>query len=294
MRYRFLLLFFLFIVLTTTSMFAQKGKVIESLSIKSDLLNRSVNYSIYLPPDYDQSKRHYPIVYLLHGYTDDETGWIQFGEANRIADEEINAGNIPPMIIVMPDAEVTWYVNDEAGTNRYEDFFIQEFIPIIEKEYRVRSKKEFRGITGLSMGGYGSLIYAMKHPDLFVASAPLSAAIYLEKDVIAYDQKRWDEVEGPMYGKGKAGSARITAHWKANNPFYIAKKMGKENLAKVDYFIDCGDDDFLYKGNAMFHILLREMEVKHEYRTRDGGHTWPYWRTALPTVLKFIGDRFHR
>ena len=270
------------------------GKVLESLSLKSDLLKRAVNFSVYLPPGYDEDERSYPIVYLLHGYTDDETGWLQFGEVDRYADQAINEGIIPPMIIVMPDAAVTWYVNDHAGKIPYEDFFIKEFIPSIEKAYRVRAKKEFRGICGLSMGGYGSLIYAMKYPDLFATAAPLSAAIYLEKDVEKYEQDRWDNVEGPMYGKGLSGQARITDHWKANNPFYIADEMGAESLKKVKYYFDCGDDDFLYKGNAKMHIKLRDMGVPHEFRMRDGAHNWTYWRTGITDALKFIGDSFHR
>ena len=212
----------------------------------------AINYSIYLPPSYDKHQRKYPIVYLLHGYTDNETAWLQFGEIDKAADRGIAANDFPEMIIVMPDAKVTWYVNDAEGKLPYEDMFIEEFMPFINANYKVRSGKDYTGITGLSMGGYGSLLYAMKHPDLFVACAPLSAAIYTEEEIISYDQDRWDHVEGPMYGKALSGEARITEHWKANNPFYLAEKLGKESLSKVKYWIDCGDDDFLYKEIQIF------------------------------------------
>ncbi len=290
----FLFVSLLFLSFTQDISHSDRGKVKEDLSIKSNLLKKDVDYSIYLPPGYDESNRSYPIVYLLHGYTDDETAWVQFGEVDRYADKAINEGLIPPMIIVMPDAGVTWYMNDHSGDVPYEDFFIKEFIPHIEKGYRVRSEKQFRGIAGLSMGGYGSLLYSMKHPDLFVAAAPLSAAIYLESDVVNYEQQRWDNVEGVMFGKGLEGKARITDHWKANNPFYIADKQGAESLKKVKYYFDCGDDDFLYKGNSKMHIHLRDMEVPHEFRIRDGAHNWTYWRTGITDALKFIGDNFHR
>jgi S-formylglutathione hydrolase FrmB len=272
----------------------QPVKIIEGLKIKSEFLKKDVDYAVYLPPDYDDSKRKYPIIYLLHGYTDDESGWVQFGEIQYLADKAINEGIIPPMIIVMPDAGITWYINDHEGKVPYEDFFIKEFIPKIEEGLRVRVGKQFRGIAGLSMGGYGALVYAMKHPDLFTAAAPLSAAIYTQEDVINHDQERWDRVEGVMYGKGRTGQDRITEHWQANNPFYIAKEKGEESLRQVAYYFDCGDDDFLYRGNAMMHLTLRDMGVPHEFRVRDGAHNWTYWRTGITDALQFIGNRFHR
>jgi enterochelin esterase-like enzyme len=79
-----------------------KGKVLEGRTLKSAILGREVRYTLYLPPDYDLNERRYPVTYLLHGYTDDDTGWLQFGEVNRLADAAIASGDIPPMIIAMP------------------------------------------------------------------------------------------------------------------------------------------------------------------------------------------------
>lgn len=104
--------------------------------MKSGILGRDVNYAVYLPPDYETSGRRYPVVYLLHGYTDDESGWIQFGKVNLAADRAIAAREIPPMIIVMPDGGATFYINDCQDKVRYEDMFIQELIPHIDKTYR--------------------------------------------------------------------------------------------------------------------------------------------------------------
>ena len=285
---------FFFLILVSMNAQNNSGTVLESLEIDSRILNKKVNYSIYLPPNYNHSQRKYPIVYLLHGYTDDETGWIQFGEVQRIVDEGINNGSIPPMIIAMPDAGVSWYINNFDNSIRYEDFFINEFIPHIEMSYLVRPKKEFRGITGLSMGGYGSLLYAMKYAHLFAACAPMSAPIYTKEEVVSYDQERWDYVEGVLYGKNLVGEARITDHWKSYNPLFIAQQKGTEKLSEVKYYFDCADDDFLYKGNAAMHVLLRDLNVPHEFRVRDGAHNWTYWRTALPEVLAFIGESFRR
>jgi enterochelin esterase-like enzyme len=283
------LLFFL-----TFRAICQEGFVKESLKVDSKILGKSVEYSVYLPPDYESSSRSYPVVYLLHGYSDDETAWIQFGEVNKTMDKAILDRTLPPMIIVMPDAGVSWYINNFNASVRYEDFFFQEFIPFIESSYRIRALKEFRGVAGLSMGGYGAFVYAVKHPDKFVASAPLSAAFRNEEEVVVQSQDRWDMIEGPVFGPGLTGKKRITDHWKTNNPFYLVNNSTSEALKSVKYYIDCGDDDFLYKGNSNMHILLRDKNIPHEYRVRDGGHSWIYWRTGILEALKFIGENFHR
>ena len=285
---------FLFSFLTSSSLIQAQGTLKEKQIIKSKILDEAVNYSILLPPGYESTNRRYPVVYVLHGYTDDETAWVQFGEIDRQASQSIIEGEIPPMILVMPDAKVTWYVNDAQGKKRYEDFFIQELIPHIDATLRTRAERNYRGITGLSMGGYGSLLYAMKHPNLFVASAPLSAAIYTEETVAKYDQKRWDRTEGPMYGLGLEGKNRISDHWKNNNPFYLLKKIDLEELKKVKFYFDCGDDDFLYEGNSKIHIAFRDLNIPHEFRMRDGAHNWAYWRTGIIPALQFIGESFHR
>lgn len=283
-----------FWTLFSIGLFAQPGTLKESLKMKSTTLGHDVDYSVYLPPDYETSSRFYPVLYLLHGYTDDETGWVQFGEANYIADRAIANGEAPPMIIVMPDAGVTWYVNSYDGKERYEDFFINEFIPNIERGFRIRSKKEFRAVAGLSMGGHGSLIMATKHPELFAACAPLSAAVWVEDETINMPNERWDEVVGQPYGKGLEGNARLTDHYRQNSVLDVIKNADAEALKKVRYYIDCGDDDFLIKGNMALHSLMIDKGIPHEFRVRDGAHNWPYWRTALPEVLKFVGESFHR
>ncbi|RFS16687.1 esterase family protein [Emticicia sp. C21] len=286
----------LFLLLVSTFSFAQQGIVKESLKLKSSTLGKEVKYNIYLPADYEKNNRLYPVLYLLHGYTDDETGWTQFGQTPEIADKVINSGEAPPMIIVMPDAGVTWYMNTFDGKTKFEDFFIKEFIPYIETTYRVRSKKEFRAVAGLSMGGLGTLLYATKHPDMFTAAAPLSAAVWTDDEIVNgnQDQQRWNYVFGDLYGKDLKGKDRLSEHYYKNAPIKIVETGNADDLKKVKFYIDCGDDDFLIKGNMALHAMMIDKKIPHEFRVRDGGHTWSYWRTALPEVLKFVGDSFHR
>ncbi|HMQ60386.1 MAG TPA: alpha/beta hydrolase-fold protein [Flavilitoribacter sp.] len=283
----------IFLSAAAIAAFAQQGIIKESLTVKSPILGTNVEYSVYLPSDYNISNRHYPVLYLLHGYTDDEIGWTQFGEVDRIADRVINSGEAPPMIIVMPDAGVSWYINSADGKVMWEDFFIKEFIPHIDAGLRTRPTREFRAIAGLSMGGHGTLIMAMKHPDLFTAAAPLSAGIFTEKELIDMPDETWKNVFGPPYGE-HAGEARLTDHLKQNWILGIVESANADDLKKVKYYIDCGDGDFLIKGNMELHALLIDKGVPHEFRVRDGIHNWDYWRTALPEVLKFVGSSFHR
>ncbi len=270
------------------------GKVIEELSVKSTILNHSVRYTIYLPADYASSERTYPVVYLLHGYTDDNTGWLQFGEVNRYADKAIAEGTIPPMIIVMPDADSTWYINSYDGKDKYEDFFIKEFIPTVEKTFRIKKEKRFRGIAGLSMGGYGTMIYSLKYPELFAAAAPLSAAVLDDNAIETLGDESWNFPFGPLYGRNLKGKDRLTKAWYDNSVLKIVEQKSAGDLSKVRYWIDCGDDDFLTKGNCLLHIALTEKRVPHEFRVREGAHTWTYWRTGIVDALQFIGQSFHQ
>lgn len=190
--------------------FAQysRGTVKESLTIDSKILGKQVKYTIYLPFDYETSNRYYPVTYLLHGLSDNDMGWMQFGEANFIADECIANHEIPPMLLVMPDGGVSFYINNFDNSVRYEDFFIQEFMPFIEKTYRIRAEKRFRGIAGLSMGGFGALNCALKYPDKFAACVAYSPALFSEENVMATDKEGWNWVLGSLYGPYKEGAAR--------------------------------------------------------------------------------------
>lgn len=269
---------------------AQTGKVFDNLSLPSKILKGDRKFAIYLPPDYETSQRNYPVMYLLHGAGDDQTGWIQFGEVLNITDKAIREGKATPMIIVMPDANTgrRGYANDIKGEWRYEDFFFQELIPFIEKTYRARSEKRYRAVAGLSMGGEGTFTYALHHPELFAAACPLSAATgpMVPEDVTKWMQRRGQD--------SIATAAQIKAYYERQSVLYLVNNMPDDKKKAVRWYIDCGDDDFLFEGNSLVHIAMRKKEIPHEFRIRDGGHSWGYWRTALPEVLDFVSASFHQ
>jgi len=270
------------------------GQVLEGLSIDSKLMGTQVNFAVYLPPDYAVSTRKYPVLYLLHGYSDDETGWIQFGEVNVSADRMISSGEVPAMIIVMPDGGVTWYVDDYSGKVPWEKMFLEELIPHVEKTYRVRAKREFRAISGLSMGGYGSLGLAMRHPDMFAACVAFSAGIWSDEQLLEQTPEQYDRYLRVPFGPLQGEPPELSEHFWDNNPVRLAETLPVEDLNEVRWYIDCGDDDFLYAGNSTLHMIMRDREINHEYRVRDGAHSWIYWRTGIRDGLRFIAESFHR
>ncbi len=266
---------------------AQTGKVMDNLTLHSEIMNGDRKYAVYLPPDYETSERSYPVLYLLHGAGDDQTGWVQFGEVLRITDNAIKDGTATPMVIVMPDANTgkRGYFN-QGDDWRYEDFFFEEFMPQIEKKYRIKGEKRFRAVAGLSMGGGGSFMYALHHPELFSSSCPLSA--YVGPLTIEDFKERLKDSDV------KYSDSEMKEYFKQHSALELIKTVPLEDVKSVRWYIDCGDDDFLYEGNSLMHIAMRKKEIPHEYRVRDGHHSWTYWRASLPQVLEFVSDAFHQ
>ncbi|SFF40402.1 alpha/beta hydrolase [Thermoflexibacter ruber] len=268
---------------------AQTGKVFDDLALPSKILNSERKYAVYLPPDYETSNRKYPVLYLLHGAGDDQTGWVQFGEVLHIADKAIREGKATPMVIIMPDANTgqRGYYNSPDGKWRYEDFFFEELMPFVEKKYRIKSEKRYRAIAGLSMGGGGTFVYALHRPDLFSSACPLSA---YAGPLSVEDTKQMFERRGVKDYK----ESDVEPYFKQYGVLPLIENIKEQDKKAVRWYIDCGDDDFLYEGNSLVHIAMKKKEIPHEFRIRNGGHTWTYWRESLPEVLSFISDAFHQ
>ena len=97
-------------------------------------------------------------------------------------------------------------------------------------------------------------------------------------------RRGWEDVSKP----------ELEAYYKRHSALELVNSVPDDQKNAVRWYIDCGDDDFLYEGNSLVHIAMRKKEIPHEFRTRDGGHTWTYWRTALPEVLSFVSEAFHQ
>ena len=279
-------LFLLIFTGTLGIVVAQSGKVFDNLTMTSKILKGERKYAVYLPPDYESSERSYPILYLLHGAGDDQTGWVQFGEVLRIADNAIKDGTATPMIIVMPDANTGQRGYFNTGEWRYEDFFFEELMPHVEQKYRIKRDKRYRAVAGLSMGGGGTFMYALHHPELFSSACPLSASVgALTMEDLKSRMERNNQ---------KFSQSELEKYFVDHSALNLIETVPEEDIKSVHWYIDCGDDDFLFEGNSLVHIAMTKKKIPHEYRVRDGAHNWTYWREALPTVLEFVSDTFHQ
>ncbi len=259
-----------------------KAQCVMEKSIESKILGCKKNYCIYLPQGYADGGKQYPVLYLLHGLTDNHTAWRDRGNIKNIATEIFKSGNAKEMVIVMPDAGTTHdgYFNRDGW--RYEDFFFDELIPYIENNYRIKSGRNYRAIAGLSMGGGGTIGYALRHSGMFSSAYAMSAlAGMVENSWISNDP----DIRRRLFIESVVEYNNITIVENAG------EKM-RDSIASVRWFIDVGDDDFLFDNNMDFIKAMRKQRIPYQLRVRDGGHTWQYWQQALYIALPYISDGF--
>ena len=282
---RFFTIFCLALVLPACS--HKEGKVVTDC-IHSEILGADVQYNVYLPCGFDYSAKQYPVVYLLHGLSDDYTAWAEKGGMKAVADELIGKGEAAEMVIIMPnaggeDTHNIWngYFN-MPGWN-YQDFFFQEFIPAVEEKYRAGGDKAHRAIMGLSMGGGGSVVYAQRHPEMFSSCYAMSAWLDNAGDEV------WplESEKDCLYYVANAVHGNSALDYIDN-----ADEATLEALRTVQWFIDCGDDDFLFDLSVALHQKMRDRGVKAEFRVRDGVHNWEYWNQSLRWALPFASEHF--
>lgn len=261
----------------------------DCVSLQSKILGHAVPYCVLLPPSYDADKsRRFPVFYLLHGLGDNEQMLIHSGGINLVEDlwEQHQIGEF---LIVTPRAGVSFYINSRDGRSRYEDFFVEEFMPTVEKRFRARPGRGSRGIAGISMGGYGALHIAFRHPQLFSVVGAHSAALLERLPTISAQESR--QINGLSVLGRTFGSPFDPAFWNRNDPLRIAKTA---NLAGLKIYFDCGsEDDYGFEvGAAALDKLLTSRHIPHEFHLYPGGHDWTYFATHLPALLQFVSHTF--
>lgn len=259
--------------------------------LHSEILGTDIDFAVLLPESYGTDKdKTYSVVYMLHGYGDNWNSWNgKYLHANtRIA--TLERQGLSEMIYVFPNGFTTYYCNYYTGKYNYMDMFVDELVPFIDSRFRTIPDREHRSITGYSMGGFGAMVLAEKHPEVFSCSAPLSMSFRTDTQYMAESQSGWDGQWGKIFGGvGQSGTDRLTAYYKAHCPYYQFTESNKETLEKVHWFFTCGDDEenLLIAGDSL-HVLLRDRDYAHEYRVGNGGHSSSYWMEALNEVLPFF------
>jgi enterochelin esterase-like enzyme len=286
MKPKLLTVFLLFICFIYNAAIWSQGKVMESLSFFSQSLGTESRYSIYLPDSLDERQKILPVIYLLHGFSGNETDWIRYGDIVPQVHLAIREGKIPPCIIVMPDGKNSWYINSPLYGN-YEDMIIQDLIPYIEHKYG-NPGKEGRAIIGLSMGGNAAFTLSMKYPELFGSCVALSGSFWSVGHYTQFREKDIPHLFHDVYGNNPLTSEM----WRENNPFDFMKEENSDRYNSVRILLDCGDDDHVIYSQLELSNFLRQMKIKHELRIRDGLHNWDYWKGHIIDAMMFCSEGF--
>jgi len=232
----------------------------------------TVGFNIILPRDYASSARRYPVLYLLHGYTDHYPAWVSYTRLAQYA-------RAYDQIIVMPEGDNGFYTNSASDPNlAWEDFLILDLISYVDGHYRTVASRSGRAIAGLSMGGYGAMKLGLKYPQMFAAVASLSGAVAAAR----WRQRPLEDAEFSKLIDGVFGPADNPAR-AANDPFELVKKVPAE--LRPQLYLSIGSEDFLLEENREFVRLLTQLKIPYEYREIPGKHEWPVWDQQIQVVL---------
>ena len=254
---------------------------VSTQNLDSKLMARKMPYNVVVPPTYSGGGGRYPVLYLLHGLNGHYDNWTS---KTMVAAYTADLN----MIIVTPEGDDGWYTDSAAKPNdKYESYIIKELIPEIDRKFRTIADREHRAVAGLSMGGYGSIKFGVKYPDMFVVvgsfSGALGAASVTEKTIPGAIGRSIDAIFGV------AGSETR----KSNDIFDLIRSATPDKIKAFPFlYLDCGTEDFLFQNNRDFVDLLVEKKVPHEFRELPGAHNWTYWNAQVEEFLEIADKRF--
>ena len=264
---------------------------LECNSLSSSILGRGANYCVALPPGYEASAERYPVLYFLHGLFENEKSWGDHS-GQQTWESLMSQGKIGKFIVVMPDGGKSFYVNSFDGRERYEDFFMQEFIPAIDRKYRTMANREGRGISGVSMGGFGALHFGMRHPEVFGSASAHSAALIAKFPDPLPTEGRWGFYAHVL--QEPFGAPLNEVYFEASSPLTLADDP--ERFANLKLYFDCGDQDRygFDEGARELDQILTSKSFAHQFALRPGNHGWSYLDQYLHYSLEFHWQVFSK
>jgi putative tributyrin esterase len=291
-------------------------------TLRSQALGTRKQFVVYLPPSYERdSTRRYPVAYYLHGLDGDQWNWVRHGRLNVIMDSLVAAGR-PEMIVVMPDADDSWYTTwntlpayreclqgkwKEPAESycvpwpHYDDYIARDLVAYVDSTYRTIPDRTHRATGGLSMGGYGAISLALAYPDVWSAAASHSGVLsplYIAQDsgygargyagdpeTLRRERASWWASIGPAFGRDTAG-------WWARDPSRLAARTLRARPGLMPaLFFDVGRQDKLLAQNRELHRVLDSLGVRHAYAEWPGAHGWVYWRAHVGESLAWVAER---
>ena len=248
----------------------------------SRILSRSVPYCVMLPPSYTSSgNRRYPVSYFLHGIGDSERVLVNLSDWG-IYDQLLSQGAVGEFVIIAPFGFTSFYINSHDGRFRYEDFFLGEFLPAMERRYRIGSTGAQRGIMGVSMGGFGALHYAFKYPQKFAAVSATMPAL----------------MDGPPRALGEPlvrnalaavfGNPPDPVFFEKSSPLNLVRAAPLTAMQRLTIYFDCGSQDRygFDRGVAQLDKLLAGRGIAHEAHIYPGGHNWSFVEQHLDAAYR--------
>lgn len=251
-----------------------RASVVDTIQTFSAAMQKNIK-SVVITPDNYSSAKELPVVYLLHGYSGNHLDWINKAKDIEKAADQFN------IIIVCPDGGFgSWYWDSPVDpTSKYETYVSDELVKSIDAKYKTIKNRKGRAITGLSMGGHGALYLAFRHQDVFSAAGSMSGGV----DIRPFPNN-WD------MAKRLGSYADQPERWEKNTVINMLYLLTPNSLAII---VDCGTEDFFFKVNQNLHEQLLNPNIPHDYISRPGAHTWPYWTNAVKFQLLFMSNYFN-
>jgi len=262
------LFLFLSLSLIITQSFAAK---VDTVEVFSTAMQKKIKTVTVVPDAYNNTRQlNYPVLYLLHGYSDSYAGWINKSPNITNLVDQYN------MIIICPDGGYgSWYLDSpEDESFQYETFLSKELVNWADENYRTIRGPKGRAITGLSMGGHGGLFLGFKHQNIYGAAGSMSGGVDLRPF-----PENWE------LAKRLGDYAEHPERWEANSVINLTHLLKNDNLKII---IDCGVDDFFYPVNVKLHEKLLERNIAHDFISRPGRHNWEYWSKAIYSQAIFF------
>jgi putative tributyrin esterase len=259
----------------TTKRVKAPSERLQERTFQSESLARPMRYRILLPEGYSASARSYPVLYLLHGWHGDYLNWTTLTNLTQYAEKL-------PIIIVMPDAGDSWYVNSASvPQDKFEQYIIRDIIGEVDQHWRTLRSPHRRAIAGLSMGGYGAVKFALKFPGSFGFAGSISGAFNAAQPELA--ESRADLAPSLVSAYGPSKSA-VRAE---NDIYQLADHVTASAIPYV--YLDCGNRDVSFlQSNRNLAAKFSERKIAYEYHETPGAHTWQYWDERLPDLLKAV------
>jgi S-formylglutathione hydrolase FrmB len=258
---------------TPAAPYDQRAPAFRDETFQSAALGRPIKYRVLLPDGYDRGAKRFPVLYLLHGLEGHFDDWSTRTDlAERVRSL--------PLIVVMPEGADSWYTNAADASGRFEDYIATDLVHDVEAKFRAIRARYGRVIAGLSMGGYGAVKIALKHPGLFQAAVSLSGAFDATDPPFAESFPAHTEAMGRIFGSPASDTRRD------NDVFALAGKVTVAGAPAI--YVACGESDRFLASNRRLVEILQKRGFTYEYHETAGAHGWDYWNRQIVPLLAWV------